>query len=166
MYNINSRYHNAEIRLAYEYWCSRAGARRIPARADIDPVEMRPWIAATLLADAVFDTHGAPVDFFFRVAGTQVCARYGRELTHRYLSDIPMDGQKESVLANYRAVIETCQPFYSINRIRDETGLQRSFEMLLLPLSAAGDGCDMVLGVVLPLPRDYDAEEGVWIYQA
>lgn len=166
VYSINSRYHNAEIRLAYEYWRSKAGNRPIPTRADIDPVDMRAWIAATLLAEVVYDPDGHPMDFFFRVAGSRVCERYGRELTRQYLSAIQHDDQKATVLKNYQAVIETGRAFYSINRLTDDAGIKRSFETLLLPLSAAPDVCDMVLGVVLPLPRDYDAPEGVWLYEA
>jgi hypothetical protein len=166
MYGINGRYHNCEISRAYEYWRSKAGDAGIPARADIDPIEMWAWIPATLLVEAVFDDQGAPADFFFRVAGSRVCERYGRELTHRRLSEIPMQDQRDSVLANYRAAIETHRAFYSINRFLDTDGLLRSFEMLLLPLRADGSRCDMLLGVVMPLPRDHDAPEGVWIYEA
>lgn len=166
MYGINSRYHNCEIGHAYEYWMSKAGRNGLAARADIDPVEMRGWLSATLLADVVFDASGAPADFYFRVAGGRVCERYGRELTHRLLSEIPMEDQRDSVLANYRAAIEASRAFYSINRFHQDDGILRSFEMLLLPLRSGGSSCDMLLGVVMPLPRDYDAPEGVWIYEA
>ena len=70
------------------------------------------------------------------------------------------------MLANYQAVIKTCRPIYSLNRYEDDANILRSFETLLMPLSADGSACDMVLGVVMPLPRDYDAPEGVWLYDA
>jgi len=129
-------------------------------------MEMRGWIQAVLLAEAVFDADGTPVDFFFRVAGSRVCERYGHELSRRHLSDVNLDHQNANILANYAAAIETRGPVYSIARFQDETGLLRSFEMLLLPLSTDGRVCDLLLGVVMPLPPDYDADEGVWIYEA
>jgi len=166
MYEINNSYHNIEVRLVYEYWLSKANGRPMPRRADIDPIEMRGWLAAVLLAEAVFDADGAPIDFYFRVSGSRVCERYGRELTRRRLSDVSLDHQNANVLATYQAAIETGGPIYSINRFEDDDNILRSFEMLLMPLSTDGRACDMVLGVVMPLPRDYDAPEGVWIYEA
>jgi hypothetical protein len=166
MRDINKNYCNDEIGLAYQYWQSKAGETRLPTRADIDPLEMRGWIKAVLLAEAVFDANGTPVDFHFRVAGSRVCERYGHELTRRYLSDVRLDNQNASILANFKAAVETRHPVYSITRFQDETGLLRSFEMLLLPLSIAGELCDLLLGVVMPLPADYDADEGVWIYES
>ncbi|MDZ7713943.1 MAG: PAS domain-containing protein [Rhodovibrio sp.] len=166
MHDINKRFCNKEIGLAYEYWQSKAKDSRLPARADIDPMEMRGWIQAVLLAEAVFDADGTPVDFLFRVAGSRVCERYGHELTRRHLSDVRLDHQNANILANYAAAIETRRPIFSIARFQDETGLLRSFEMLLLPLCTDGDVCDLLLGVVMPLPPDYDADEGVWIYEA
>ncbi len=164
MYEINNRYLNIEIRLVYEYWLSKISGRAMPTRADIDPIEMRGWIAAVLLAEAVFDADGAPIDFYFRVSGSRVCERYGRELSRRRLTDVSLDHQNAEVLANYQAVIETCRPIYSVNRYQDDDTILRSFETLLMPLSSDGSACDMVLGVVMPLPRDYDAPEGIWIY--
>ena len=166
MRDINKNYCNEEIGLAYRYWQSKAEGTRLPTRADVDPLEMRGWIKAVLLAEAVFDTDGTPVDFHFRVAGSRVCECYGYELTRRNLSDVSLDHQNANILANYTATIEARRPVYSITRFQDETGLLRSFEMLLLPLSSAGEVCDLLLGVVMPLPPDYDADEGVWIYQA
>ncbi len=166
MHDINKHHCNQEIALAYEYWRSKAGDTRLPTRADIDPLEMRGWIQAVLLAEAVFDADGTPVDFLFRVAGSRVCERYGHELTRRHLTDVRLDHQNANILANYTAAIQTRQPVYSITRFKDESGLLRSFEMLLLPLSTVGEVCDLLLGVVMPLPPDYDAEEGVWIYES
>ena len=166
MYEVNNRYDNIEIEDAHAYWKSKARDGGIPSRGDIDPLDMRQWIAAVLLAQAEFDAAGTVVDFYFRVAGTRVCDRYGRDLTRRRLSEVSLDHQNANILANYRAPIETRRPIYSINRFTAHDGLLRSFETLLMPLSSDGRACDMVLGVVMPLRKDFDAPEGVWIYDA
>ena len=160
------RYHNSDIDDVYTFWQSKIGATGIPARADIDPVHLRAWIPSVLLAQALFDDTGRAHDFFFRVAGAFVGERYGHDLTRRHLSDVSLDHQNANVLANFQAPIESRRPVYSINRFYDDTGVLRSFETLLLPLTSDGRVCDMVLGVVMPLPKDFDAPEGVWIYDA
>jgi hypothetical protein len=166
MYGFNKSCHNREILEVYRYWRSKARDPDIPARADIDPIEMRKWIAAVLLAEAEFDATGTAIDFFVRVAGSRVGERYGRDLTRRRLSEVSLDKQNANILANHQAPIDTRRATYSINRFQDDAGVLRSFETLLLPLRSHGPACDMVLGVVLPLPSDFDALEGVWIYSA
>jgi len=160
------RYHNAEIGEVYSFWQSKIGATGIPLRTDIDPIQLRAWLPSVLLAQARFDDTGTAIDFFFRVAGAFAGERYGRDLTRRHLSEVSLDHQNANILANFQVPIETRRPAYSINRFLDDTGVLRSFETLLLPLSSDGQACDMVLGVVMPLRKDFDAPEGVWIYDA
>jgi hypothetical protein len=166
MYEVNNRYQNIEIENAYAYWQSKVRDCGFPNRSDIDPLDMRQWISAVLLAEAKFDADGTVIDFYFRVAGTRVGDRYGRDLTRRHLSEVSLDHQNANILANYRAPIETRRPIYSISRFTDHEGLLRSFETLLMPLSSDGRACDMILGVVMPLPQDFEAPEGVWFYDA
>jgi hypothetical protein len=63
------------IRELFDYWNERRGLRPAPDRADIEPVAIRRVLADTFIL-AVAPRAGHP----FRVAGTRVCALFGREL--------------------------------------------------------------------------------------
>lgn len=156
-----------ELQRAFVYWKDKCAGRAMPLRADIDPVEMRTWLAGTFLADVHFDgKNGRPEDIQFRVAGAQVADLYGMELTNRKLSEVDMDGFRHEGFANYMDAVAQQQPKYSLSRYVGDDGKAHRYEMLLMPLSRAGGVCDMLLGVMMPLPSD-DAEAfGIWVYDA
>lgn len=156
-----------ELQQAYVYWQAKCGSRAMPQRADIDPVEMRGWLAGTFLADVCFDNAtGRPADVFFRVAGAGVGDLYGMELTNRKLSEVDMDGFRHEGFANYLSVVEQQQPKYSLNRYVGADGGLHRYEMLLMPLARAEERCEMLLGVMMPLPADPGGAEGIWVYDA
>ena len=154
-----------ELRQALTYWQGKCSDRPMPSRADIDPVEMRRWLPGTFLADVFFEpATGRPTDILFRVAGTRVGDLYGMELTNRKLSEVDMDGFRYHAFANYRDAIEQQQPKYSLSRYVDDDGKPHRYELLLMPLSRDGRACDMLLGVMMPLPADDAATYGIWVY--
>ena len=59
----------------FEYWNERRGRRCAPDRADIEPGAIR-----RVLADTFILTFDAEAGHPFRIAGTRVCAAFGREL--------------------------------------------------------------------------------------
>jgi len=66
---------HASTRELFAYWNGRRGARVAPERAEIDPGAIRTALGDTfLLASAPDGGHT------FRLAGTRVCALFGREL--------------------------------------------------------------------------------------
>jgi hypothetical protein len=156
-----------ELRQALDYWRGKCAGRAMPRRIDIDPVEMRAWLAGTFLADVYFDSaSGRPADVHFRVAGAAVGELYGMELTNRSLSEVDMDGYRYQGFANYLCVVEQRQPKYSISRYVGDDGKPHSYEMLLMPLTRDGSACDMLLGVMMPLPGSGEHEDGIWVYDA
>ena len=65
----------------YRYWEGKRRGRTMPARADIDPLELRQQLANLILVDVA----GSPPQFRIRLAGTDIVSRYGAELTGRAL---------------------------------------------------------------------------------
>src|SRR5262245_36590459 len=59
----------------FAYWEERRGARSAPERGDIEPGSIR-----SVLGDSFILTLDAAGDHPFRLAGTRVCAIFGREL--------------------------------------------------------------------------------------
>ena len=71
------------IKELFDYWNHRRGRRAAPDRADIEPGAIRSVLADTFILS--FDERsGHP----FRIAGTRVCAAFGRELKNDPFLDL------------------------------------------------------------------------------
>lgn len=62
---------HATTREVFEYWNRRRGRRRVPARSNIDPADIRHVLGDTFLLTADFAG-----DIRFRLAGTRICALF------------------------------------------------------------------------------------------
>lgn len=137
------------LRRAYAYWDRQRAGRPMPSRRDIDPVDMVEWLPHVTLVTVTHD----PLDFRFRLVGTAVVARYGREFTGERLADLDLDGKAKEIFAEYAQPVNRRQPQYYIDNYVMESGRQMHFERLLLPLSSDGETVDMLLGI------QYDFQE-------
>jgi hypothetical protein len=137
----------------FDYWRGKRGARKMPARADLEPADFPDLLPDIALVDVMTE---APF-LRYRLAGTrQVAARgfdpTGKPVVECHLGrDIP--GMREQVLANYRRVIDGRAPLFRDTSIagHDNRGdnllggrLIARFS-LFLPLSSGGETVDMVL---------------------
>jgi hypothetical protein len=131
----------ARLRQAYDYWDAIREHRPMPARRDIDPAGMVPWLASTFLVDVLYD----PLEFRFRLVGTEVVHRFGMEITGRKLRELNLHGREHQTRAEYTAVVETRAPRYSI----EVSGSRNDWEIerLLMPLSDDGLTVNMLFGV-------------------
>lgn len=147
----------SEPRLAelYAYWDGKRAGRVMPTRADIDPLEMRPWLGHLLLIEI-----GADRRFVYRLYGTAFVESFGIDMTGKSVDDLPAE-QQERLRADYEAVCASRQP-----RVRLYTGLFESdaigsavrqeaqvitWERLVLPLCDGTDSVAMLLVGAYPL---------------
>ena len=74
---------HAASRELYAYWEERRGQRPAPERADIEPGAIRAALSDTFILELdAADGHS------FRLAGTRVCALFGRELKGESFIDL------------------------------------------------------------------------------
>ena len=74
---------HAASRELYAYWDERRGQRPAPERADIEPGAIRAALSDTFILELdAADGHS------FRLAGTRVCALFGRELKGESFIDL------------------------------------------------------------------------------
>ncbi len=59
------------IRALYEYWNGKRGARRMPRRADIDPMEIPSYLPGIVMVDIGYE----PFSLTYRVVGTRARRR-------------------------------------------------------------------------------------------
>jgi hypothetical protein len=140
-----------ELRRLLEYWqAKRRTLGRLPARADVDPLEMRYALGHLVLADV---EHGDPIRFRHRLIGTRIVERAGYDATGLYVDDIPDSELARWLLGTYASVVATREPVWqSLNGVIG--GRATILEILRLPLSSDGGKIDVVLsGAFFETPR-------------
>lgn len=127
-----------------DYWTALLGERALPSRGDIDPTEI--W---TLLPNIhLSEWHENPDRVRYRVAGTELVAAIGHEISGQWLTDFHTDPQDVAeTLALYREVIARRAPVIG----RTLGSMQRlgvaSFEWVLCPLSQDGEAITHFIGL-------------------
>ena len=138
------------IKQLFDYWNERRGRRPAPDRADIEPGAIRRALADTFILS--FDERaGHP----FRIAGTRICAAFGRELKNESFIDLwTPDCRRQvrdllNVIANETVgVVASARGFSSAETAHD-------VEVLVLPLLHRGRSNARVLGALAPRDAAY-----------
>ena len=131
------------LRQAYEYWRRKAGARPLPSRADIDPVEIPRLLPHIMLVDVM----GAAL-YRYRLIGTEIAAAMGVNATGRLFHEMLLDdGYRAYVPDLYDTVVRERRALYTENVfLSPHHGVtERNTKRVMLPLSADGEIVNMVL---------------------
>jgi hypothetical protein len=137
--------HNSSREL-FGYWTEMRGPRRAPERSEIDPSAIRRALGDIFIL--AFDrTAGHP----FRLAGTRVCALFGRELRDRPFVGL-WDAESRATISDLMASVgeETIGAVASANASTAE-GWGQALELLMLPLRHREGAPARVIGVLAPL---------------
>jgi hypothetical protein len=131
----------------FRYWDEKRRGRAMPSRADIDPLEMKPWLAGTALVDVTREPPGSlrPYALRYRLVGTRPTLLRNRDVTGMRVESGYFGADVEAALENYRLVIEQKTLVYDWDRTPSTDGFAHEAETLLLPLSSDGQTVDMVL---------------------
>lgn len=129
------------LRSFYEYWDGKRCGRHMPSRADLDPAEMKPWLAGIILVDVA--EH--PRRLTYRLVGTNSVDLRQRDVTGKAIEEGYFGESLAAVLENYRIVIEEGSLVYDWSATPSENGLPHRSETLLLPLSNDGRTVDKVI---------------------
>jgi hypothetical protein len=141
-----------KLQQLYDYWLARRGRRAFPARADIDPIELRFIIGNLVLVDVIDDD---PKRFRIRLHGTNLVQRARYELTGKMIDALPVSEYRAQARESFTEVATSGEP---LHRYRDRIfdGRRHCYETLILPLSQDGVRVNMLLVGLL-----YDDERGV-----
>ncbi len=127
------------LRRLYEYWDAARRGRRMPARADIDPVEI-PWALGDLsLIDVLPDGR-----FRWRLDGTNLVDFFRCDMTGKELDRYPHPEAAERLRVDFRKAVDTRAPHHFMNRYDDERRSWR-YQTLVLPLSDDGETVNMLV---------------------
>ena len=130
----------------YAYWNELRGQRLAPQRFEIEPSAIAQILPDTFILERQ-DRH----DYMFRLAGTRICDRFGREFRGRNLLDLWTTEDREVLIR----VLESVTRDGGVGVV----GLMASangagavaYEILLLPLVHTGQTISRVLGSLVPV---------------
>ena len=136
--------------LVLDYWQDRRRNRPAPDRADIDPGEIRQALSDTFMLAADF------VDQLrFRLAGTRVCALFGREIKGEAFGALWSEDSRKQIDELVTVVTEEAAGAVAGLVGTAADGSVTDIEMLILPLAHTGLARIRAMGVLAPVVPPY-----------
>jgi hypothetical protein len=124
----------------FSYWRKRCSDSRVPARRDIDPLDLGFILGNLLLIDVL----EAPRRFRVRLHGANAARRAGYDLTGKIYDELPASQFHDRALKSFATVVDGCRPFHVFrDQILDQHKYR--YETLILPLAKDGMRVDMML---------------------
>jgi hypothetical protein len=136
----------------FEYWNERRGTRLAPERADIEPGAIRRVLGDTFVIEA-----NCTENHLFRLAGTRLCALFGRELKAESFTRLWHRSGQNAIRELIAVVMEE-----KVGVVASVTGATSAdvlapvqLEMLMLPLASQSHAEARVLGALAPMAAPY-----------
>ena len=128
--------------MMYEYWLAKCGDRTVPARADIDPIEMpRRLLPGICIVDVVADERR----YVYRLVGTGDAEVRGNDPTGKSVLEGFFGPSAEDALSCYDKVVKSRAPFLDAAPFTAPSGKYVNEETLFLPLSDDGMTVNKIL---------------------
>jgi len=151
-----------EILRIRDYVDAKRGSRPFAARRDILPEEIGFALGRIILMDVRKD----PLDFVYRLYGSEISDADGDEVTKKSVYDQPAGDYRDHLIACYTDAIAARCAVYHDMRVTDSRRSAR-FQRGLFPLSSDGTTIDMLLSItwwnndLKPLWDRFLAERGL-----
>ena len=113
----------------------------MPARADIDPIEMREWLGNLVLIEFFGDVRR----FRIRVDGTNIAEAGGRGRSGAGIEALTSEAERDMLFGQYGLVLDEKRPAFFETEFTNSDGRFLRESKLLLPLSHDGENVNMVL---------------------
>src|SRR5579862_1934164 len=120
------------------YWESKRQGRRLPSRLQIDPLEMRPFIGDIFMLDVI----GAPQRFRYRLIGTNIVLKVGRDSTGKFQEDAYAPEHADQNNRHYRSICASRAPTRNFGVLHWVGRDYLKYEIANLPLAGDGDTVD------------------------
>ena len=115
----------------YAYWDGKRRGRNMPCRADIDALEIVPYLPGVMLIDVVQD----PRRFVYRLVGTREVAMRGRDPTGKSVAEGFYGTSAEASIASYQDVVDRRAPRLERRDFATPDHRYGREQVILLPLS-------------------------------
>ena len=139
---------NGSIAL-FQYWNQLRDGRPAPKRSEVEPADIRSLLADTFILER--DTRGEAV---FRLAGTRLCACYGRELKGFSFPSLWREKDQRLVSRLMYGVFEQKSVLSLTYEGFSRNGRSMKFELLALPLDGGAEN-PRCLGAISAAERPF-----------
>lgn len=139
---------NGSITL-FHYWNRLRDGRPAPKRSEVEPADIKSLLADTFILER--DTRGEAV---FRLAGTRLCASYGRELKGFSFPSMWREKDQRLVSRLIHGVFEQKAVVLITYEGFSRNGRSNKFELLALPLDGGVEN-PRCLGVISAAERPF-----------
>jgi hypothetical protein len=129
----------------FAYWDGKRGDARAPDRSDFDPNAVR-----ELLADTFVLSCDAKAAYPFRVAGTRVCALFGRDVKDRSFPALFAAESRSEITEIIAAVADEMLPAIAGLTATSPQGALTRLELLLLPFNTRAHTPISLTGMLAP----------------
>jgi len=136
---------HSSSRELFAYWDRQRGNRAAPERVDIEPAAIRRVLGDTFILGA-----DVGIEHRFRLAGTRVCALFGRELKNEPFVTLFEQPHQSSVRELVAIVAEETVGVIAGIHGRTTEGFATELELLLLPLCHRGNINRRMVGILAP----------------
>jgi hypothetical protein len=125
----------------YRYWEAKRGSRPMPARADIDPADLRKHLPGMMIVQVVADKRA----YVYRLVGTREVTARGNDPTGKTVAEEFCGSSRERALGNYDYVVSNRSYIFDNEDFVTFDGKAGHEEVLFLPLSSNGTNVDQIL---------------------
>ena len=133
----------------FQYWDRLRDERSAPKRTEIEPADIKTLLADTFILEK--DSRGEAV---FRLAGTRLCAIFGRELKGFALPSLWAYKDQRLVARLTHSAFHAKSVIVIAFEGRSRNGRSNPFELLLLPLDG-GEEAPRALGIASAVEKPY-----------
>lgn len=134
----------------FDYWNRIRANRPAPRRDEIEPSDIRDLLADTF----ILEVSGTMRTVSYRLAGTRLCAAFGRELKGYGFLGHWNEADCFEIAKLLSRVYRDMEALIVIMRGQTQSGKTVDYEFILLPLEPMQDGTARILGVASPT-RDF-----------
>jgi hypothetical protein len=130
----------------YQYWQNLRGKRSAPDRSEIEPADIRHLLGHTFILEVV-----SRQEYRFRLAGTKVCALYGREMKGKDFAAFWERRDREAVATMLSAITSDAAATVMGLKGRSDHGRDLDMEVIMLPLRQRDEGYTRILGSLVAM---------------
>ena len=136
---------HASSRAFFAYWDGQRGDARAPDRSEIEPAALREQ-----LADIFVLSYDAAAGYPFRVAGTRVCALFGRDVKDQSFAALFDSESRREIEEVVAAVGDEMLPAIAGLTATTPRGVITHLELLLLPFNNRAHTPISLTGLLAP----------------
>ncbi|TGP26907.1 MULTISPECIES: PAS domain-containing protein [unclassified Mesorhizobium] len=133
----------------FQYWNQLRDGRPAPKRSEVEPADIKSLLADTFILER--DTRGEAV---FRLAGTRLCAYYGRELKGFSFPSLWREKDQRLMSRLIHGVFDQKSVLLLTYEGFSRSGRSNKFELLALPLDG-GVESPRCLGIVSAVDKPF-----------